>query len=389
MKKLKLIILFTAVPIAIFGQTRKELFENPEMPLHQILSGSHLKSANEYYATRPDSIIQYFDSLKTEVGQIGKFLYDGNKVTYTFQQLKTKNSRLRKPYKIEYYMDESIPDIMYAPYVDGTRYFIEGAFSYMSQPSVGDSMAVYYTWDSVKTDWQKMFKFNHSVNSKGINDYSVNYKWDTTNNTWVYNSRSELTVLHHSPDSVKYALIFPDSSGREPSLRNYVFWLNKNNQIKRYEQIYSIAKSVDSLAYDHKNRLIEKYRWWDIFADTSLDRYTYDEYNRVSHIDYLSKEEGGQNYMLLSRDVYYYSTVPVNRLSRVKQKGEVVLYPNPARNYFRIKGYEGKIRITNASGQEVISKSVPTDTPVEINFLQKGFYILHLEDGRTKSFLKY
>ena len=389
MKKLKLIVLFTAVQIAIFGQTRKELFENPEMPLHQILSGSHLKSANEYYATRPDSIILYSDSLETEVRRKEKFLYEGNKVTYTYQQLKTYANRLREPYKIEYYIDESMPDIMYTPYVKGTGLIINNVLAYKEQASVGDSMAVYYSWDSVKMDWQKMFKFNHTVNNKGVNESTVSYKWDTSNNQWIYNCRSEMTVSHNSPDSVKYALIFPDSSGHEPDVRNYVFWMNENNQIKRREQIHSRFTSVDSLVYDHKNRLIEKYRWWDIFADTSSDRYTYDEYNRISHIDYLRKEEGEQNYSLRFRGIYYYSSIPINGLSRIKRKGEVILYPNPANNYFRVKDYEGRIRITNATGQEVINKSVPTDTPVEINFLQKGFYILHLEDGRTKSFVKY
>jgi hypothetical protein len=63
---------------------------------------------------------------------------------------------------------------------------------------------------------------------------------------------------------------------------------------------------------------------------------------------------------------------------------EVIVYPNPAKDYVTVKGINGEAKIVNLNGQLIMTYPIKGETTIPINKLQKGIYFISIDKYQKK-----
>lgn len=388
MKNLTITIICTLfLGFSLFGQRNISDKAFNQVEMYGILNASNFKSTVDYYSSRPDSVIRYYDSLETSICEIEYFNYEESKVVYTSESYIKSIDSIINYEKIEYYLDNTIPALKYDPYF---HYFNYGSgdpvYNCIYYPSVGDTTAVYYKWDTTLLDWINKVKIVRTLNNQGVNELSNTYQWDTITLDWVFNSKAEQIVHSQSPDTLELRITPPDTVNYIWEL-DYIFHYNSSNQLVKQEKLGDHLPELDTFIYDEKGRLIEfTTEWDDFFFDKFY--YFYDDTDRLHHIHNYYKDLAEDEYEYYDTKFFYYSNNPSANNNLEIESNSVSLFPNPTNDYIQLKNYNGRLQLIDLAGVSLMDINYNAGNQINVGELSSGLYFAKTTDGKLHPFIK-
>jgi hypothetical protein len=384
MKILTFTLTFLFLGTVLFGQNKKnQLF----IPLNDFTGTFENKYNNWEYKSGADSVIFYADSLKENPSQKYEFKYEENKLIaeyYEYEKLKG----WEYSEKFEFFMDNTQPDLKYESFFHRSDIRIVDGNEYSYHPSIGDSVALHYTWDTIAQEWRLKLKHVHHISEQGVNLKSNVYIWNDTIKTWTLTAEISQDVLSTNPDTIKLVMSFPGSSVEFGY--TYIFVWNDLEQIIKFTNQKEYYKTVDSLIYKENGQKEQVY----FLAPGSdyydyIEEYQYDEYDRLTKVKYFYKSSPEETSLIFSHmKIYYYPEYQSSTEVYNNNKTLYRLYPNPVYNNLNIANYKGKITITNLSGKVIIKRNIELNETIDISNIPDGFYLIVLGNNLIESFCK-
>lgn len=336
-----------------------------------------------YYESSPDSIVMYSDSLQNIPALKIINVYSDNLIESTKAYL--DSDQWIKESKIEYYLDNELPDLLYDPILGGSSGSSNG-YDYTYESSIGDSLSMSYSWDSDQDSWIFNSKTQHYISENGIDTLAISYAWDALSSDWVLNNTVNQAYSSSVIDSLYFTMVTND---KQDTLQHYLYVLkyNDNQQLEFSQQIDDGYISVDSLIYNDDNLL--KYDFMGSDGEyTYMYDYRYDENNRKTAIFFWDKQSGQEVWEFDGCVYFYYPEEISSSIQYTEINKEYTIYPNPASDKIKITDYEGVVTIRNIAGQTILEQSVKNNQSVNINQLSKGIYILSLQNGYSTRLIK-
>ncbi len=208
-------------------------------------------------------------------------------------------------------------------------------------------------------DWQNAARYIYSYDNDGIKTVELYQEW--ADNDW-------------------------ESVGRS------LFYYENGNLSK--EVMQGLESSwVDNLrwfySYDENNNLIEKrseLRKDELWVDDLKYTYAYDDNQNLIETGFYKKDMSNTEWKKNKKVVYYWSQITLN--VDYNKQNRVTLFPNPAGDYFYIKGSNrpeaGKVLIYDMKGR-LVRKYNRLNRRFDVAGLMPGKYIVAIYDRDTKT----
>jgi hypothetical protein len=207
-----------------------------------------------------------------------------------------------------------------------------------------------YRLDEVNLNWTGTQKNEYTYDSAGNMTSQVQINWDNQNNDWI----------NYYKTTFEY-----DLYGNITLEGHYHWEQNMWNELSKREKIYNADGTLASESF-----------FDDYFSDGYRYEYKYDDDgNKISFNYYNGSFENGT---LFQRGYYYWDRTVTGPDEITAQKTEIILYPNPAVNSFRVKGLAGEasLNIVNLNGQIILRKTVNNEDEVSVRSLRGGAYFV-------------
>jgi hypothetical protein len=217
-----------------------------------------------------------------------------------------------------------------------------------------------YFWDSNKNLWRGGQKSDYTYDSTGNQTSKIQLNWDTYYNDWIYYS--------------KYTYAY-DNYGNLMLETIYTWDYSDWKEFSQHETIFNPDGMLVSETYMSSYTEDRKYE------------YTYDqEGNKTSYSLYYDNN----NWTLNSRGFYYWRRTLTDLPAVNEPKSNLILYPNPAVNGFKIKGLEGKatIDVLNNGGQFIFRTIPGEDEEINVNSLPGGIYFVKIVSSKGTEYIK-
>lgn len=312
-------------------------------------------------------------------------------------------------------------------WVPSTKF--EAAFNVSGLPTM-DAM---YTW--VASAWMGISKTEYFYSGSDIS-YDISYTWDilAAPPAWVQSSKSEYTysagriVKEEDYDwdktlavpawvkNEKYEFTY-DGAGNIIKEENYTW--DATLPVPDYVKAYKTESSYDG----HRNNIMQVGYEWDASLSTPAwvysDKleYTWDASDRNTMFAFYNWDKNIPGWVGFMKTETSYGSVPVSysisvsygwassawinsartttyysasstSVSELREKQQVLAYPNPATEYIRFTGplSDGNARVViyDARGRRVIDRLLPVDGTISTSGLKKGIYIFSITGpGKT------
>jgi len=321
------------------------------------------------------------------------FTYDANghqtlDVKYTWDA--TNNIWIGSQ-KAEYTYDANGNRTLNAGYTwDATNNIWKGFYRYESTYDANghQTLNAYYTWDATNNIWKVAARYEYTYDASGHQTLYVYYKWDTSNNIWItafkeedtYDANGQLILrFYYDWDKINNIWIGSGKgentydANRHITLSVSYTWDNTNN--------IWIGSSKGEYTYDANGyRTRYAFYTWDKFNNmwigSSKGEYTYDANGNIISI-YQWVLDG--EWILDQISTNFYSMKTITEVANLTS-ASIRIYPNPAKNEFRINGLkeQSKFTLFDLKGMLLMSKDIINDESISISSLPKGIYLIRL-----------
>lgn len=210
---------------------------------------------------------------------------------------------------------------------------------------------------SITTD--PMNSANHVVNYTR----SGNFEW--TNAQFILDHRMNLTQRHIFELKVLF-----------PSTNNYTGALAKTASVKLQNSL------MGPNAWMSQTEVVQQV--------TQLDTWVTLQFDFAAAADSMNYDQvvvqlGGEGHFVPAQ--FYFDDIELKQVVGIQSNAmqASAVYPNPAKEFFTVKGIDGirQITVKNAAGQEVIRQNADQDM-VNIAMLQKGLYLVYVLDANDR-----
>lgn len=397
MKKLYTLIISGTLMFNAFGQSDTYTIYTSLLSdyVNAIKSPFKTKSV-DVFKLKADSIVYYNDSL--ENAPVGSFVFSylDTEISIVKRFYNEETGKMDNDSKHVFFLDNTLPVLEYEPAFEsssGSKNSYEYYFSY----SIGDTLNLRYTWDTLTNNWVTLAKTRHFVSDAGIDTLAQTYTWDSENKSWTLNNVTKQHFKKGENDSIYFTMYFPNIVDKIRDLI-YVYHYNEKNQLVMKDEYNEGYLEIDSFIYNSNGDLVfENQRNYTGYNYAYDNRY--DENRRKTSIYNWVKETNQSEYVFDGSYFLYYpitdtisqpdtnTTQPV--INSTDKESELYrVFPTPAYNSITISNYQGQVKIINLSGQVLIEKTVDFEEPIFVGELLKGIYLVGLEDGETRLTIK-
>ena len=242
-----------------------------------------------------------------------------------------------------------------------------------------------YNW--VNNSWQADNKteYTYDANLNNIEILKSNYN----NNSWVFYRKS---LMNYDNNNMIVSNILKEynSSSNNWSLKDSVYNSNQNLDIDYFEshkRTNNMWKKEDKEDFTHDNN----------YALSSLllpNDYTSDDevISYFSHMlinDDIYNGDDNNNWKADMKADFYYSSYTINSINKTTKK-ELIILPNPTKDFIEIKGDYDKLYISifDITGKLIKQADIVTSNKIDIRNLKNGIYFIQVTDNGTTSFTK-
>lgn len=351
---------------------------NTQLLVNYVANTNTLKSSSlDFFANFPDSIIFYTDSLENIATYSFTNVYAENKITSTRRYF--DNSQWINDLKMDYFLDNSIQELKFEPILGGSSGNSNG-YEFTYESSIGDSTSIAYYWNEQDEEWIEHSKTKHHVSELGIDTLAITYIWDSISGDWELNNIVRQNYIQSAFDTIHFTMF---SANELDTLLNYsfVYSFNENSYIDLILRYSNGYLQKDSLIYNDNGFLTFEFKGDEEKYDY-LYEHRYDQKNRKISTFFWDKQSGQVDWEFDGTIYFYYPIDQTSTNSLISY--QIAIYPNPASDYIIIPDYRGTVTISNLTGQVIKKVFVNENDIVDIKQLNKGVYLIVLDNGLSK-----
>ena len=216
--------------------------------------------------------------------------------------------------------------------------------------------SIQYDWDSSLKIW--MPQWNKRM-SYGFISYRASYYWSSSLNDWIGDWKRE-TLFNIYEDYFQDAYYEWDSANSEWGIKSGIKW----------DRIYDAHDhEIEAIGYNWEQEILDwvpggKFEW--VYND---------EEDLVRNLDY-AWDPDRDDWILYSKTFYNYRKGFVTGLPEEEQDN-ILIYPNPARSFFKVDGIEDQVTINiySVTGNLMLRKE-NSHNRLDISALPNGIYII-------------
>ena len=382
-----------------FYEVYKQLFEYDNMGNNTFVKSSHFENGNfvpeteeEYTYNSNNQIIEYvsrdWNDNDNDWANSSKIItsYSANTISIISQHWNMGSNSWVNNSKFIYYQNSNYADTL----------IIEQSWSNQSWNDLYKNsilrdnnnnidIETKYNWTNNSWEADNKSEYTYDVNLNNIEILKSNYN----NNSWVY-YRNTLITYDNNNMIVSNVLNEYNSSSNNWALKDSLYNSNQNLDIDYYE------------SYNRDNNLWEKKEKEDFIHDINYgysslllpNDYTEDD-QIISYFTHmlvsLDSYDGGDNnnWELDMKADFYYSSYTINSINKTT-KEDLVILPNPTKDFIEIKGDYDKLYISifDITGKLIKQADIVTSNKIDIRNLKNGIYFIQITDNETTSFTK-
>lgn len=263
--------------------------------------------------------------------------------------------------------------------------------------SGNDTLTYMFSWNADSALWENMRKTTREYTTFNAYQIGIDYNWDADSNAYLPDRRYYREYDQFEQETLyEYNRWSDELSGWEPNQLYEYAYDEYGNQVENIKWIWEndsigyLGDFARIYEYDNMGNMLLNllFSWSSEMNDWEGwmgERNCFDDNNFKYMTTHLGWSDSTFHFYQDTRDFYYYRTnLGIDDLNN----NEVLIYPNPTKNFIYLKTSSDKkldIRIIDQIGRFVfIENNHDSGQPIDIRNIAPGVYLIHTYNGTLR-----